>query len=175
MEPSPEYLRAILIHDEGTGDLIWQPRPLAHFKNAHGCNIWNAKNAGQRAGTISGNYRSVRIDGRRFLNHRVAWTMLHGEWPAGEIDHINGDYLDNRPENLRAVTRQENARNLKAPKVSKGPVGVLAINGRWRASISVANRQTYLGTFDCIDDAIAARKAAEVRYGFHPNHGRAAA
>jgi len=52
---------------------------------------------------------------------------------------------------------------------------VALINGRWRASISVANRQRYLGTFDYLAEAVEARKAAEVKYGFHPNHGRVAA
>ena len=154
------------------GRLIWRNRPLEHFKNAHGCNIWNAKNAGKEAGCFAGHYRSVRINGVRYLTHRLVWAWHFCEWPSGEIDHINGDKLDNRIENLRSVTRQENARNLSVNNAKHGHPGVIAINGRWRASISVKDRTVYLGTYDDINEAIAARKRAEERYGFHSNHGR---
>jgi hypothetical protein len=46
--------------------------------------------------------------------------------------------------------------------------------GKWRAHIVVAQRHIHLGMFADMADAIAARKGAEITYGFHPNHGRKA-
>ena len=171
--PDPSYLRQLLTYRDG--ELIWNRRPLEHFKNAHGCNIWNAKNAGQRAGCIAQKYRAVRIDGRRYLEHRIVWAIATGSWPKGEIDHINGEYLDNRIENLNDVDRLANARNLSVRVGPSGHVGVSKIGKRWRASISSCDKTMYLGTFDNLEDAVAARKVAEAQLGYHPNHGRRAA
>jgi hypothetical protein len=73
------------------------------------------------------------------------------------------------------VTHAENQRNARLPKHnSSGVVGVLwspRVN-RWRAQISKNGKQVHLGYFDCMDEAVTARKAAEIQNGFHPNHGR---
>ena len=45
--------------------------------------------------------------------HRVIWALVHGEWPEGQIDHINGVRDDNRLENLRVVTNQDNQKKHK--------------------------------------------------------------
>lgn len=70
-----------------------------------------------KAGAVLGNtshhagYRTVRVDYARFLAHRLACLYVHGEWPCGEIDHIDGDKDNNRIGNLRVVTRQQNRWN----------------------------------------------------------------
>jgi hypothetical protein len=53
--------------------------------------------AGTRAGMMmkSNGYRYVKIDGRRYLEHRVIWFYMTGEWPAENIDHIDGDSANN--------------------------------------------------------------------------------
>lgn len=168
--PTADYIRQILAYSEG--GLFWLSRPLAHFKNAHGCNIWNAKNSGRRAGCMAGHYRAIRIDGRRFLEHRLVWLWHFGDWPEHEIDHINGNKLDNRVENLRNVTRQENAKNLPVRNAKHGVPGVRPFGARWRASISHGDVTVYLGTFDDYASAVTARRDAERKYGFHENHGR---
>lgn len=79
-----------------------------------------------------------------------------------EVDHINRDRLDNRRENLRVVTRGENAQNLGSRAGSSSRHrGVSCIRGRWKADIKVRGEAIYLGLFD--SEAEAARVAASAR------------
>ena len=92
-----------------------------------------------------------------------------------QIDHENGDRSDNRIANLRDVPPSENMRNVKRHITNtSGHVGVFWYKPRnkWVARITVNYTLHHLGYFTDIADAIAARKAAEIFYGFHKNHGR---
>jgi hypothetical protein len=51
------------------------------------------------------------IDGIRYFAHAVIWAMAHGAFPEYDLDHIDGDGLNNRITNLRLVTKAENQRN----------------------------------------------------------------
>lgn len=101
--------------------------------------------------------------------------MHYGKIPEGmEIDHINHITDDNRIENLRLVTRKDNCKNVSMSKSNKsGVVGVSWCKRtcKWFASIRVDRKEKFLGRYDKIDDAAAARKAAELKYNFHKNHG----
>jgi hypothetical protein len=100
---------------------------------------------------------------------------MYGEWPNHEIDHINGDSLDNRICNLRDVTSQGNNRNMSLAKTNtSGVCGVRYKKDRskWVALITLNNRQTHLGYYQDFFEAVCARKSAERKYGFHENHGR---
>nr|WP_175479900.1 HNH endonuclease signature motif containing protein [Paracoccus homiensis] len=106
--------------------------------------------------------------------HRVAWAVIHGRWPNGEIDHINGDRSDNRLANLREVTKRENHRNMAIR--SDNTSGVTGVywareKGKWAAYIK-ADKMVALGRYDTFAEAVAARRAAEKVLGYHPNHGR---
>jgi len=117
-------------------------------------------------------YLRVGVDGKRYLLHRVIWVMLHGYWPE-QIDHINGNRSDNRLVNLRAVTNADNCRNKRQlDSNTSGCTGVNFEANRWRARIHMYYDTVHLGRFDNFLDACAARKAAELKYGFHRNHGR---
>jgi hypothetical protein len=109
------------------------------------------------------------------LAHRVAWALHYGEWPSDQIDHVNGDKTDNRLENLRIVTAQGNAKNrsLRSDNTS-GHVGVYWVREtkKWSAQIKVDGRQKTIGSFESLEDAVKARKAAEDLNGYHANHGR---
>lgn len=118
-------------------------------------------------------YSRVRIGDKLFKTHRVIWLLVHGFQP-NHIDHINGDRSDNRLANLRNITQYENALNqkLRADNVS-GCSGVNWHNSnRWIAQIRDRGKYVYLGSFKVLFDAVAARKSAELKYGYHPNHGR---
>ena len=135
--------------------------------------------AGSRAGcevsAKSVKMRTIRIDGVACLEHRVVYALVHGSWPEQFIDHQNGDTLDNRVENLRDVSNRENTLNRKLHKSNtSGIAGVYWCNAvnRWAARIRVNYKGIYLGSFSCIEETIAARKAAEIKHGFPVNHGK---
>jgi len=120
-------------------------------------------------------YLSGSTKGFSFLSHRAAWAIHFEKWPQGEIDHINGDKSDNRLQNLRVVSSQQNKCNRKIGKHNtSGVMGVIWHRGKWNARIKVRGKLLSLGYYDKIEDAAAARKRAEAQHGFHPNHGRMA-
>lgn len=120
-------------------------------------------------------YVRYRCAGSNYYVHRLIWELLHGPLPDGmQIDHINGIRHDNRIENLRVVTRQDNLKNakLRVNNISGTP-GITELKcGRFRARIGNAKRTIYLGEFRTKQAAINARKSAEARLGYHQNHGR---
>lgn len=111
--PSPEVLRQLLRYEPDTGKLFWLHRAADLFPSKSAAKSWNARFAGAEAlATDNGQgYLAGRINGRPLKAHRVVWAISYGEWPIGEIDHINGNPGDNRIANLRAVGRTENTRN----------------------------------------------------------------
>lgn len=117
-------------------------------------------------------YRQVAIGRKEYLVHRLIWLMRTGYWPH-QVDHIDHDRANNSWTNLREVQSRENQMNMGLRRNnSSGHQGVrLLPSKRWCAYIMVNRKQVSLGTFDDIEDAIAARKAGEVQYGFHANHG----
>lgn len=180
--PSPEFLRKIVSYDPLTGHLFWLPRDADAFHLVRRtCTEkvianWNARYAGRRAfcQINADGYLVGKLFGRAASAHRVAFALTHLRWPEAMIDHINGDKTDNRIANLREVDNQANLRNAKRPvSNTSGRVGVSRIRtGSWSAQIRVDRRHIHLGSFRDKQDAIDARAAAEVRYGFHANHGR---
>lgn len=134
--------------------------------------------AGSIVGSMNNGYLRIRVDGVRYLAHRLAWLYMNGEFPDGEVDHINHLRNDNRICNLRDVTRQENSRNMVIPKNNtSGCIGVIWRKNRkrWTAEIKVSGKSIKIGMYKNIADAVFARKAAEVKYGFHKNHNEARA
>ena len=119
-------------------------------------------------------YIKIKIDGKNYRAHRLAWLYSYGAWPENQLDHIDQNSTNNRLSNLRDVTNAENNKNRKRQNTnSSGFMGVSFRNDtqKWRAGIVVNGKQIHLGHFELKDDAIVARKNAEVEYGFHPNHG----
>lgn len=120
----------------------------------------NRRKVGQIAGRVDtkGYYR-VRLFGREFKAHRLAWLLTYGVWPSAEIDHINGIPGDNRLANLRAVSTSENGQNRKkAMRNNKtGLLGVSDIGGgRYVAQIKIGGVQHYIGCYRTPEEAHAA-------------------
>lgn len=90
--------------------------------------------------------------GGMILLHRDLCGLTPGD--GLEVDHINGDRLDNRRANLRVVTRSENAQNLAAKGTSPHR-GVFPRRGKWYAQVRANGRRHYLGTFDTELEAAA--------------------
>lgn len=177
LELNAEIIRELLDYNPETGRLFWKERDKKWFKTTQSANSWNTEFAGTEAFTAKRTEGRMhgRIFEKNYAKHRICWLHYHGAWPENVIDHIDGDPTNNRISNLRDVAQQENALNQKLRNTNKsGQMGVCEANSgsRWRAYITVDGKQVNLGQFENKDDAIAARKAAEVKYGFHPNHGR---
>lgn len=161
-EPTQKYLKEHLDYNPETGLLIWiKPR----------C---NRVQKGDTAGYTSEGYRRINAFGGKHMAHRIMWIIHYGSIPDGQIDHINGNRSDNRISNLRCVSMSENLKNKTIYKNNKtGVSGVKMSKGRYRTYISIgSSKKIDLGTFGNIFDAACARKSAEVKYGYHENHGR---
>jgi len=165
-----EQIRDRFNYDPETGDITWTDNVRKRGWVEPG------KKAGNKC-AIGYLIIQMTVDGFRhqMYAHRVAWLLTYGKWPNDQIDHINGDREDNRLENLRDVTLQENRKNMKKHKDNtSGHMGVVWDESRkkWQARIRVNGKDRYLGRFKDKDRAIEARKDAEIKYGFHKNHGR---
>lgn len=174
---SIDDLRTMVRLDVETGRLYWLQRDRRFFPDDRACNSWNAQNPGKEAFAINSNgYRQGSLFGKKVYAHVIVFAIHHGRWPSGAIDHISGDRLDNRPENLRDVSHIENMRNQPISRASTtGHTGVhfSAKRSRYEAHITISGKTKHLGRYRTISEALAARKLAEREYGFHANHGRA--
>lgn len=121
--------------------------------------------AGEPAGSVYGNgYVAISIQGRRYYAHRLAWFYAHRVWPSGEIDHINGDRLDNRLCNLRDLTKAMNRQNIRTAQRDNA-VGLLGVCrkkcGKYAAQIHAKDRRRLIGLFATPEEAHAAYKEAK--------------
>lgn len=181
--PDPAFLRKVLDYNPATGAFIWKHRTPDLFSGAnqrpeHTCAWWNTKNAGNAATRPHGQrHLCITVDGKLFLAHRVAWAIHFGLSDFGMIDHINGNGADNRIANLRLCTTEINTQNCRRRHDNKsGATGVNWHVGRygkprWVARIQCGNRRIFLGSFDSLEDAVAARKSASEAFNFGPVHG----
>ena len=120
-------------------------------------------------------YISISIDNKRYGAHNLVWLYLYGKFPDLQLDHINGVKDDNRSENLREVSHAENQKNKSLDKRNRfGYPGVREGKklGTYRAYIGIDKAKLNLGTYKSLEEAIAVRVQAEIKYGFHENHGR---
>lgn len=127
---------------------------------------WSAQ-AGEIAGNVNAlGYISIGIDGKPFLAHRLAWLYVHGVWPAGVIDHIDGDPGNNRIANLRDVSRKMNQQNMREAMKSSGTglLGAYRNGKRFKSSIQVDGRLRHIGHFATAEEAHAAYLEAKRKH-----------
>lgn len=152
-------------YDHATGELRWKVSTgKASVGKVAGCRVKIERNE----------YLKVTVDKTPTYAHRIAWAMVFGYWPEG-LDHQDGNGLNNRIGNLREATGRDNGQNRsRSTNNTSGTTGVLWLKNckKWRAGIKVDNKYRSLGSFLNFEDAVRARKAAEVEYGFHKNHDR---
>ena len=162
---------------QGKGPSIGRLREVFSYTPESGFLHWRVcmgtrGRPGARAGSLSAQgYLVVGVDGcRNLFAHRVAWAVHHGSWPAGEVDHINGDRTDNRISNLRDVSTHQNHQNMRNARQDNktGLLGVSMHKGRFRAQIQAAGKKRWLGEFDTPEAAHAAYVSAKRE--LHP-HG----
>jgi hypothetical protein len=162
IELTQNYLKEQLHYNPTTGEFNWiekkQGRPLNGI-----------------AGTMDKDgYRCIRINGKSYKAHRLAFLYMTGNFPPEQIDHLNHRRDDNSFINLRHASHKENQRNASMSSNNKsGFTGVswYKRDKRWVAKIDINGKRKHLGCFKDLDEAITCRKNANVEFGYHTNHG----
>ena len=151
--PSLGYVQEHLRYDPNTGLFWWKKQ------NKSGRSLFNP------AGYLhtQSNYWMLYIDGQKYRAHRIAWLLYYKQDPGRfQIDHIDRDRRNNKIDNLRLVTPQQNHFNKGTP--SNSTSGVTGVhwrkkNKKWQAHGRLDGKRYNLGYFDSKNDAAAARVA----------------
>ena len=155
-ELTAEYLRSVLHYSPETGIFTWKVSTSRRVKT------------GDIAGSPEGHgYLQIRLQRRPHKAHRLAWLHVYGEWPKDQLDHINRNRSDNRISNLREVSNKQNGQNASKPSNNtSGHPGVCwhKRDSKWVAKITHSYKRIHLGYFKTMEEAIAARKAGELKY-----------
>ena len=146
--PALERLQELFRYDAETGSLIRLTRPC------------NAVQVGDKAGYKKSDgfssYWIVKVDGKSYPVHAIAWKMAYGKDPADgfDIHHGEGGSLDNRLQNLEAITHRANTSKEKTQK-SGLPAGVVFHKKakRYQAQASLNGKYKYLGLYDTPEQA----------------------
>lgn len=151
-----DRLRGLLHYDPETGVFT------SKVRRGSRCPI------GREVGSVTScGYVALCIDHRKYYAHRLAWAYLNGYWPAGDIDHIDGNRQNNRISNLRPATRRENLQSSMPGRSICGFKGVSAVKGeraRFRARIYVDSVEISLGCFGTAHEAAKAYDASALVY-----------
>lgn len=124
---------------------------------------------GKKTGWVENHgYHRTTIKGKKYLTHRLVYMYHHGECPK-ELDHINGDKLDNRIENLRPASRQQNMVNTKTRSES-GYKGVYKQWNKWAVQLRVEGKTKWFGSYYCIKEA--AKRYNEVALKYHGKYAQ---
>lgn len=118
---------------------------------------------------VRNGYLLIQFEGIKYSAHRMAWAFVHGIiMPDTELDHINNNRSDNRIENLRIATFNDNSFNQRMKRNNtSGVKGVSLHNlsGKWRGRVCMNGITHYVGHFNDLDTA---KKAVEqVRLSLH--------
>lgn len=120
--------------------------------------------------TSTHGYLQYTVKDKTYDVHRLIFLYVYGKFPDCDIDHIDGNRLNNKLSNLRAVSRTENLRNVgrKSRQSKSGHLGVGLNNttGKYRVWIS----NLFFDGFLTLEDAISFRKAKELELGFSEHH-----
>ena len=148
MPLSQHELQSIFEYDPFTGTVFWKQGRSNMIK-------------GSIAGCIHpSGYKVVTVNSKTHKLHRIIWNMFVGPIPKGfYIDHINGNKIDNRIENLRLATNSQNQQNRPAPKnSSSGYRGVTWHKAakKWMSRICCNGKRITIGLFETPEDAYKA-------------------
>jgi hypothetical protein len=156
--PPLEEFKEFLDYNPDTGIFTWIKKPNKRIK------------VGQVAGRASGNgYVRIKFKHIDYYAHRLAYYMYHGVDPLENlVDHKYGDKSNNKIKDLRLATNPQNGMNrVNLPSNNNSGVMGVCWNKRlkkWQVQIIVNKVYKYLGLFTNKEDAIKARKEAEIKY-----------
>ena len=153
-------LKEIMHYDPDTGVFTWK-------RSIRKRDRWNGKIAGS---IMTLGYRQIRINGRDYYAHRLAWLYMTGEWPQQTIDHINGKQADNRWSNLRDVSHHANIQNVRIARRNNksGLLGAYFHKDHptkpWQARLQIQGICKSLGYFSTSKEAHDAYLKAKRRF-----------
>lgn len=141
-----QQLRERLDYNHQTGELTWRVNASS-----------KARIGDVAGGPDSSGYVKIGLFGRDYRAQRLAWLHFYGEWPAGQVDHIDGNPTNNAIANLRDVEQAVNQQNQRRAHASSshGFLGVSRLGKKWRACIKVGAERMYLGVFGSPEEAHA--------------------
>lgn len=161
-------LHKLFVYDPNTGVVFWARRTADQFPSGRKYSAerraksWNARHAGKPVGTDNGaGYLTTNISRKSYKVSRIAFALHNGRWPAGFIDHIDGDRKNNRADNIREATPEMNSRNRDVHRDAIPGVVWYKPSRKWRAQIWAKQKNHCLGYFDCWAEALLARKSGE--------------
>ena len=157
-----DLARSLLDYDPDTGVLRWRKNRTVGTK------------AGDIAGSPTGDgYQKIRLLGKPYRAHRVAFAMYYNRQPAEQLDHIDGDRGNNKIANLREATNSQNAMNMKIASAHSVGVKNVSIDKKKYVVRLQANGNLFrIGRFDTLNEASeAAKKAREFIHGEFARHG----
>jgi hypothetical protein len=171
-----EQLRSLLHYDPKSGRFTWR-KGIAHWRAGLPAGTESRGGTTKKPYIVIGigttstgiqnrRYIAIGIEKHVYRAHRLAWLYVHGRWPKGEIDHINGNGRDNRIVNLREATTSQNGfnRGLRSDNTS-GYKGISwnKKSSQWLAHIGYRGKIVHLGLFDTIEEAKTVRDEAARR------------
>lgn len=141
-----EELAKILSCDPETGEFTWIVRPA---------NVPEGRRPARTKPTTR--RRVVTLNNHQYLASRVAFALYHGRWPEDLIDHVDGNPLNDRKDNLREATHQQNMWNKEAyNEIGLKGVGKDHRQGGYYAQITHNKQHYYLGRYKTAEEAAAA-------------------
>lgn len=174
------------------GNLYWNFRDIndEYFSNKYALrsiNTFNTRYANKKVGCVSENnahnkymYCNLRILGKdyNFFVHTLIWILIYKEW-ANEIDHIDGNGLNNFLYNLQNVTRIQNCRNNRKSKINTSGLAGVRLK-KYKSKIAyiafsydgILRKQNYLGQFNTIFEAACARISWQNSNNYTQRHGK---
>jgi hypothetical protein len=152
-------LKKVMDYNADTGEFYWKfSKSGASIKKEAGC-IDNSTGC-----------RRICINGKIYLAHHLAILYMEGYLPKDWVGHINSQKDDNRFINIIQTTRKHRQRNRKENENNtSGYTGVYFKKdvNKWTANIRLSGKSKHLGIFIDKKDAIACRKRADIKYGYH--------
>lgn len=146
-------------------------RELLEYEPETGVFRWKCRRGRVAAGSVAGSpvvrgYRAISVDNVLYRAHRLAFVLMEGRWPEGDVDHIDGDVSNNRYSNLREASRSQNMQNQRRALSNNKSSGLLGASWhkqtrRWQARITLGGKDRFLGRFDTAEAAHAAYLAAK--------------
>ena len=148
-----EELKQRLSYDQETGLFVW-------IKPPRGTKIGSVAGSADNYG-----YWCIGFNNKSYKAHRLAWFYVHGEFPDGQIDHINQIKSDNRISNLRVTDASKNCQNIRQPRIDNKlkTKGVIRKSGKFYAQIQVAGKKISLGYYSTLEAASIAYQDAKAR------------